>query len=99
MTVVPPALTILPGEGAAIVLVIRSVLASITLTVPVVLSETSNLAAPGVGVGVGVPPPPPTVLRPGEHPIKSIPKFTQSTPKQAFTAILLHISMIAMCLP
>src|ERR1700749_5159139 len=51
--VVPPALTIFPGEATATVAVIRSVVASTTSTALEVLSDTNSLAA-GVGVTVGV---------------------------------------------
>lgn len=73
INVVPPALTILPGEDTLRVCVITSVLAFTTLMVPELLSDISIRA---LGVGVGVPPPP-NVLIPFEHPLANRPTKTR----------------------
>jgi hypothetical protein len=66
--------------------------ASTTLTLPEVLSETSILGA-GVGVGVG---PPPNVLFPLEHPLPMVTTAKQRNAMKAFTVQRIWLVMAHM---
>lgn len=91
---VPPALTILPGDATATVPMIRSVLASITSTAPDVLSDASNLAV-GVAVGVGVGEATLNVAFPGEHPESRNVHIPQTNANPVVTSRLPHAPLVA----
>src|SRR5579864_8142976 len=101
MMVVPPALTIFPGEATETVPMIRSVLASMTSTWLEVLSDASNLAV-GVAVGVGVGEATLKVAFPGEQPeIRSVntpqtnasPIVASRLPRATLVAMPLNINL------